>query len=436
MLVPRAPLIVFALVPVALSALCLLEPQVLDAVFLVDVGVVLLALLDGIWAYLAPGVSARISTPEVLSLGQPNTVQALFSSRARRRLSLLVMPDLFPGASSPDLPLRIVVPARGNASGRWRVVPRQRGAHTLGRLFVRYPTPLGLFYRQVVLGEPQPVRVYPDLASLRAYDLLARQDREHGLFRTQRRQGGESEFERLREYSPDDPYRSIDWRATARSHKLIVRQYQLESNQSLMFVIDAGRLMTATSDGVSLFDHALNACLLLAQVAVRKGDRVGLLGFDDAVRAFVSPAAGAAAQRRLIRASYALYPRLVESDYDRAFLTLATRVRKRTLAVLFTQVADDAVAQVVLARARRMLPTHLPLVVLLRDTEIDDLATAPSQTTPDLYARAAAAEELRRRDAFARALSSAGVHVLDVRPAALTPALVNRYLEIKARNQL
>ena len=112
MLVPRAPLIVFALVPVALWALCLLNPQVLDTVLLVDAGLALLALVDGVWAHLAPGVSARVSAPEVLSLGQPNTVSALFSSRARRRLSLTVVQDLFAGASSPDLPVRVDVPAR------------------------------------------------------------------------------------------------------------------------------------------------------------------------------------------------------------------------------------------------------------------------------------------------------------------------------------
>jgi uncharacterized protein (DUF58 family) len=435
MLIPRPVLVGFALWPVGLSLGCLFEPKALGVVLAFDAALLLVAAVDALLGWRVP-LRAVLEAPDVFSLGQPNAVRAVLESRARRRLRVRVAQDLFEEASAPELPVEAVIPARGSAAVRWRVVPRRRGDHVLGRIFVRYPTPLGLFHRQCALGEPHPVRVYPDLASLRTYDLLARQDREHGLFRTLRRQGGESEFERLREYSPDDEYRSIDWRATARSRKLIVRQYQIESNQSLMFVLDAGRLMTAMSHGTSLFDHALNASLLLAHVAVSKGDRVGLLGFDDDVRAFVSPGAGPAAQRRLIKASYALYPRLVESDYDQAFRTLGTRVRKRTLAVLFTQVVDDAAASVVLGRARRLLPTHLPLVVLFRDTEIEGLATQAVAGSADLYAKAAAAEELRRRDAFARALGRAGVHVLDVRPAALTPALVNRYLEIKARNLL
>jgi uncharacterized protein (DUF58 family) len=435
MLIPRKTLIVAAALPVAVSAACLLRPEMLSMVLALDVVLLTIAAVDAVWGW-RPLVSAEIEAPDVLSLGRPNPVHLVLRSRARRRLSIEVNQDLFEAADCSDLPVTTQVPARGTGTAGWRVVPRKRGAYALGRVIVRYPTPLGLFFRQLALGAPHAVRVYPDLASLRTYDLLARRDREHGLLRTTRRQGGESEFERLRDYTPDDEYRAIDWRATARSRKLIVRQYQVESNQSVMLVLDAGRLMTALAEGASLFDHALNASLLLAHVAVRRGDRVGLLGFDSKVRAFVSPAAGPAAQRHLIKASYALHARLVESDYDDAFRTLATRVRKRTLAVLFTQVIDDTAAQSVLARTRRLLPTHLPLVVLLRDTEVEGLVAERSRTAPDLYVKAAAAEELRRRDGFARELGRAGVLVLPVRAAELTAALVNRYLEIKARNLL
>jgi uncharacterized protein (DUF58 family) len=175
---------------------------------------------------------------------------------------------------------------------------------------------------------------------------------------------------------------------------------------------------------------------MLAHVAVRRGDRVGLLGFDDQVRAFVPPAAGRSAQRRLIQASYALEPALVEPDYDAAFRLLSTRIRKRSLVVLFTQIADEAAARAILSRTRQLLPTHLPLVVVLRDEELEALATGPAASTADLYVKAASAEELRRRDLFGRALTRAGVLLLAARPKDLTAKVVNRYLEIKARSLL
>jgi uncharacterized protein (DUF58 family) len=435
MLIPRYPLAVAAALPVVLALLSLVHPGVLRVAWYVDAAIVVVAVIDALLGRRSV-VTVTADAPEVFSLGQPNVVRVLVRSSARRKLRVRLNQGLFRSAECADLPATVVLGARGTALTRWRVVPRARGAHKLGRIFVRYPTPLGLFERQISLLEPKEVRVYPDLASLRKYDLLAMQDREHGHFRTVRRQGGESEFERLREYSKDDELRTIDWRATARSRKLIVRQYQTESNQNLMFVLDGGRFMTATADGTTLFDHALNAALMLAHVAVRRGDRVGLLSFDDEVRAFVSPSSGAAAQRRLIKATYALDARLVESDYDTALRTLATRVRKRSLTILFTQVIDEAAARSTLRRTRSLLSAHLPLVVLLRDTEVEGLLSRPAQGSDDLYVKAAAAEELRKRDGFARELRRAGVHVLDVRAADLTASLVNRYLEIKARNEL
>jgi uncharacterized protein (DUF58 family) len=435
MMIPRYPFAAAAALPLALALLSLVHPSALRTAWFVDGFILAVAAIDAFLGRRAV-ITVETDVPEVFSLGQPNIVRVLVRSSARRKLRVRLNQALFEKAECSDLPTTVVVPARGTGLARWRVVPRARGAHRLGRIFVRYPTPLGLFERQLSLGEPHAVRVYPDLASLRQYDLLAVQDREYGHFRTVRRQGGESEFERLREYSPDDEMRTIDWRATARSRKLIVRQYQTESNQNLMFVLDGGRLMTASAEGTSLFDHALNAALMLAHVAVRRGDRVGLLSFDDEVRAFVSPSSGAGGQRRLIKATYALEPRLVESDYDGALRTLATRVRKRSLTVLFTQVIDEAAARSMLRRTRGLLPVHLPLVVLLRDTEVEGLLSQNGQGLEDLCVKGAAAEELRKRAGFARELRSAGVHVLDVRAPDLTPSLVNRYLEIKARNEL
>jgi uncharacterized protein (DUF58 family) len=280
------------------------------------------------------------------------------------------------------------------------------------------------------------VRVYPDVHAIRAFELLARQDREYAFVRATRLQGGESEFERLREYTKDDEYRSIDWKATARRQKLIARQYQLERNQNLFFMLDAGRLMTAETAGLSQFDHALNAMLMLAHVAARGGDRVGMLAFDEGMRRFVAPAGGPSATRRLIQSSYDLHPSLVEADYDRAFEQMALRVRKRSLVVLFTQINDDAVAKLVVQRTRALQGRHLTLLVLFRDVEVDALLETESKSAADLYTLGAAAELVRWREGLIRELRRAGALVLDVHPRELTASLVNRYLEIKARHLL
>ena len=330
------------------------------------------------------------------------------------------------------------------------MIPRRRGAHAIGDTVVRYGSPLGLWKRQLRFPGHQAVRVYPDVHSVRTWELLARQDRQHSLTRTTRKLGGESEFEQLRDYSRDDDFRSIDWKATARRGKLTARQYQLESNQNLMFLLDGGRLMTAETAGLSLFDHALNSTLMLAHIAARGGDRVGLISYADEVLAFVPPSAGRKAVQTLIAAGYALHPAMVESEPEKAFHVLNLRVRKRTLVVLFTQVIDERSAEELIRFTRGLSPRHLPLIVLFRDVEVHALLTgeaaapegrpqAPSKARigdVELYQRGAAAEIVAWRDQLLRSLKNHGALVLDVDPSGLTPALINRYLEIKARHLL
>jgi uncharacterized protein (DUF58 family) len=301
---------------------------------------------------------------------------------------------------------------------------------------VRYPSLLGLWLRQIEAGSRLPVRVYPDLVQLRRYELMARENRAADLARATRRKGGETEFARLRDYSPDDEYRSIDWKATARRHKLTAREYQLESNQELVFMLDAGRMMSAEVQGLTQFDHALNAALMLGHVAARTGDRVGLLAFGRGLEAYVPPGRGQKAAGRLIQAAYDLHPQLVESDYESAFRTLSVRQQKRALVVLFTQVVDDAVAQLLVLGCRALSRRHLPLVVLFRDLDVDGLLRPVRDDRNELYVRAAAAELARWRASFIRDLRHGGALVLDVGPRELTVKLIERYFEIKARHQL
>jgi len=378
-------------------------------------------------------VSVTRHAPAVLSIAKPNLVTLEVRSLARRTLSVAVTDDLFETAACDDLPVQATLPPRGLLTTRYHVCPSRRGAHVLGDHHVRYASPLGLWVRQLKLHDELPVKVYPDVQAVRAYELMIRQDRDPAALRSSRRRGGESEFERLREYRRGDEFRSIDWKATARRQKLISREYQLESNQTLMFLLDAGRLMTGRTRGMSLFDCALNATLMLSHVAARAGDRVGMLAFADTIKSYAPPTGGSGAARHILQAGYGLHPDLVETSYDAAFEHVGLRVRKRSLVVLFTQVVDDVAAALVVRRMRGVMPRHLPLMVLLRDVEIDELVEGPST---DPYVRGAAAELCTFRDRLVRDMKQHGALVLDVAPSDLTPKLLQRYVEVKARHLL
>ena len=309
----------------------------------------------------------------------------------------------------------------------------ERGPHVLDELWVRYPSPAGFWIRQIKIPAKAELRVYPDVQAVRHFELLARTNRDLMTSRATKMRGGDTEFERLRDFLPDDEQRRIDWRATARRRKLTVREYQIEKNQNLVFMLDCGRMMTAVWDDLTALDYALNATLMLAHVAIRRGDQVGLIAFDETVTRIMKPRGGTSASNQIIQTTYDLFPKMVEADYESAFRSLKLHVRKRTLVVFLTHAIDEQTSARIQHLSRDLLPTHLPLVVLLKDRALLERAHRPARNDVDICTQAAAAEMLLWRDRVQRELTRAGVMVLDVLHHQLTGALVSRYLEVKAR---
>jgi len=438
-LVPTLRLTLLAAIPLALSIAAALAPSLLAPMLAADAALLLAAAIDA-WLGRGKFVSVERESSPVLSVGRGNPVRLHVRSAARRRLRVSVTDDRPVEIAAEGLPAAVTLPAHGRATVVYHLRPSRRGAIELGDHHVRYPSPLGLWQRQLRLPARQALKVYPDVTAVRAYELLARQSRENLLVRAARVRGGESEFERLREHGPDDQFRDIDWKATARRGRLIVREYQQERNQTLFCLLDCGRLMTAESEGLTQLDHALNATLMLAHVAARAGDQMGLLAFDARVRLYLTPQSGRRVAQRIAQATYDLHPTIVEPDFDEAFAHLAKRLRKRALVVLFTQVIDDVAAQAVLRQVRALPKRHLPLCVLLRDPDLDRLAEPPGgladKRAADLYVGAAAAETILWRERLVRDLRMGGALVLHVPPRQATPAVINRYLRIKAQQLL
>ena len=275
------------------------------------------------------------------------------------------------------------------------------------------------------------------MKQLNEYALLARTNRLSllGVRRT-RRIGQDNEFERLRDYTIDDNYKHINWRATARRSKLTVQDYQINQSQRLVFLIDCGRMMTNEAAGLSLLDHALNAMLMLSYVALRQGDSVGLVSFSDEIHSYIPPRGGMWQMNRLLHASFDRFPQLVESRYDQAFRYLASHCRKRSLVVLVTNLIDEVNANQIQRYLTNLVGRHLPLAVLLRDHRLFEAVEVEHPAEAQLWRAAAAAEILTWRHQVLTDLASKGVLALDVFPEQMTAPLVNRYLEVKARHLL
>lgn len=401
-------------------------------------------------ALLIPGrahLAVRRTLPEAVGLGDVASAAIEVRSAWPVRLHVEVNEPPVRGlertrpAPDPDAPWRVGrarIGPRDVARIEYQLTGRERGEHEIGPVVLRVAGPMGLMRRTLTYPLPATVRVLPSLAGVRRLRLLAIQHRlrDAGI-RAIRRRGDGSSFANLREYVEGDDPRRVDWKATARRGKLIAREYAHEQGQTVVIAIDAGRMMTQLAGGVPRFEHALSAATVLADVATRSGDHVALLVFNDAVRAFVPPTRGALALRLIRDATLDVTPNMAEPDYTGAFRALARRHRKRSLLVLFTDVVDPRASRALIAYTTRSAARHLPLVVAFRN---DDLAEA-AIPRPDAGDRAlfesAGAEELllEREEALAR-MRRAGVSVLDVSPRELAAAVVNRYLEVKARGVL
>lgn len=433
--IPGRTLLLALLVPVALALAALAEPGLIGAVLIADAVIALLALAD-LGFVIRPAVSVERSLPETLSLARPVTVTLAAKNRSRRRLRLQITEALFDHAEADGLPVDLEVGAGIVRNATYRLKAMQRGTYRLGGHHVRYASPAGFWIRQLRLPAEAALRVFPDVQAARHYEMLARQSRDHRTSRTARVRGGDTEFERLRDFQPDDEFRRIDWRATARRRKLTVREFQLEKNQNVVFMLDCGRMMTAMWDGLTALDYALNATLMLSHVAIRRGDLVGLIAFDEKVSRIMKPRGGIGASNQIIQATFDLFPAMVEPDYDAAFRTLRAQVRRRTLVVFITHAIDELTARRLQRLSRDLLPQHLPLVALLKDREVEDRANQVAAGPEDACVQAAAAEMVLWRDKIHREMERAGVLVLDVLHDQLTGALVTRYLEVKARGMI
>ncbi len=332
----------------------------------------------------------------------------------------------------------VVLPALQSVTLHTRIRGLRRGPAALGPVAIRVHGRRGLMDVIRDIDITTEVNVVPSLSQVRKFRLLAvqRRLRDAGVRQIRRRGGGMS-FDALREYVPGDDPRHIDWKATGRRGVTQVREYTVEQGQTVILALDSGRLMTQLAGDRTRFEYAINSCLVLADVALQGRDKIGLLVFDDAIRGWVPPSTGTAAMRAIRSTLAGCDARLVEPDYALGFRTLAQRQRSRALVICLSDVIDVRASRAVVTQTRHAALRHITVFLALRnDSLVAAAQPAIGGSEPDAW-RGAAAESLldARADALQR-MKRAGVQVLDVPPQAMSAALVNRYLSIKARGEL
>jgi len=400
-----------------------------------DGAVLLLMLADGALAYRAVRPTAlgiRRERPTRLSLGVDNEIGLVLHNHSGLSLNLLLRdqpPALF--RAEPGL-LAVRLPARKQVRLAYRLLPTQRGNFSFSDLSLRCRGPLGLACADRSVPLAEEVQVYPNLLEVRRYEALVRTTLvRSGGYRNQRLPGAGREFSHYRDYSPDDDYRHVSWKATARRNKPISAVFESEQSQDIIFCLDAGRMMAARVGLLSKLDHAINAVLMLSHVSQTFQDNLGLLVFSHKVHLYIPPAKGWAQQSRFLQALYSVIPEFCYVNYREAFSYLIARHPKRALTLVFTDLLDAVVSREYLEAAALLRRFHLPLTLAVADVPLQQLAARRATDPSDLHEILTARDLLQGRTEMLRQLERQGTPVLDTIPERLTIDAVNRYLELK-----
>jgi uncharacterized protein (DUF58 family) len=391
----------------------------------------------------AAGVSpARIKVfrehADAITLGETATMTWVLENHARTSATVTMTDALWPSLRATRRSVRVRVAGRSRHIATAELWPSRRGRFPFDDVTVRVASPMRLAVRHRTRSVPSTLRVMPAFPSRDEIQRRMRQPRiiDVGI-RTLRVKGTGTDFDQLREFRPGDDSRRIDWAATARSQRPIVRQFRAERNQSVVILLDNGRIMAGSVADVPRVEHAMDAVLGLTHVATHLGDKVGLVTFDRQVRTVAALSQARVQRARVAEAMYLLEPELAESAYLAAFTYATARFRRRSLYVVLTDLVESAVEQAILPAMPILCRRHLVVVAAVQDPEMHQWAT-PTAGAPasEAFRQAAAISLLQQRSRSSARLSAAGAIVIDAAPGHLTAKLVDTYLELKASGRL
>lgn len=376
-------------------------------------------------------------TKESLAVGNWKKVVVRIENPMARAWTLRCI-DHVPGDfQTRHLEHRHRIPKMGYLEFSYTLRPTRRGERQLGPFQLRIQSPLALWQSDAKYPLFTSLKVYPDFAALAHYALMATDHRlsSLGILRKARRGEG-MDFHQLREYRTGDSLRSIDWKASARTTKLISREYQDERDQQVVFLLDCGRRMrdldsSDLNQELSHFDQALNAMFLLAYVALKQGDAVGVATFAEGEPRMLAPRKGLPALNNLYHQLFDLEPSLLASDYLEAAQTLRNRLHKRSLIIVLSNLRDES-DEALIPALQLLRQKHLVLFANLREAVIDDILSKEPAHFDQALLQASALDWMARRETLVKKLLHAGLHLVDAPPETLSRALVNRYLELKS----
>ncbi|HET7179652.1 MAG TPA: DUF58 domain-containing protein [Chryseosolibacter sp.] len=382
-------------------------------------------------------VSALRETAPVLSLGDDNPVKLSVSNRSGQTLSLEVIDELPEQLQVRNFAFRRVLPPLSHYTHEYQVRPVARGEYRFGKIHVFLSTPVGLIRRRISFDQEVALPVYPSIIQMKKYGLstFARTAAEYGVKKV-RRIGHSYEFEHIRQYQRGDDYRSINWKATGRRAQLMVNQYEDERSQPVYCIIDKSRVMHMPFHGLSLFDYAVNASLVISNIVLGKQDKAGLITFAEKPYTLLRASRSKTQLKKILEALYKEREGAVEADYESLYMAMRKLVSGRSLLFLYTNFETTYALHRVLPQLRKLNNQHLLVVVFFENTEITTHRPASADTLEDVYTQITAEHYTLTKFQLIQQLRQFGIFSMLTKPENLTVNTINKYLELKSRGMI
>lgn len=387
--------------------------------------------------YRIRGIQAFRQCADRFSNGDENEVSIRVESSYTYPVSLEVIDEIPIVFQKRDVDFRTKLQANEGKTITYRLRPTRRGVYSFGYVRVFVTGRIGLVSRRYTCAEPLDIKVYPSYLMLHQYELLAMSDNltELGIKRI-RRVGHHTEFEQIKEYVKGDDYRTINWKASARRHELMVNVYQDERSQQIYSVIDKGRVMQQAFRGMTLLDYAINASLVLSYVAMRKEDKAGIVTFNEHFDSFVPASKAPGQMQTLLENLYSQQTTFGETDFSSLCVHFNKHVSKRSFLVLYTNFSSMGSMNRQLAYLQQLNRQHRLLVVFFEDADMKTYIASPAKDTEGYYRHVIAEKFAFEKRLIVSTLKQNGIYSLLTTPENLSIDVINKYLEMKSRQLL
>lgn len=383
------------------------------------------------------GVRIVREVPERFSNGDENRVLVQLENRYRFRVYIKLIDELPVQLQARNWKQKLEVSPRAATELVYVVQPKERGAYEFGTINAEVKGLLGLAVRRYFFDQQQMVKVYPSFIQMRRFQLMAVSNnlQQTGVKRV-RRLGHSLEFEQIKEYVRGDDYRTINWKATARRGDVMVNTFTDERSQPIYCVVNKGRVMKMPFEGMTLLDYAINASLVISNIALQKQDKAGLITFGKSLDTFLLADKKPTQINAIMESLFRQKTDFGEPDFEKLFSAVRNRITHRSLLILFTNFETIESLQRELPNLKRLAHYHLLMVVFFENTELKQLTDQKAKTTEDIYIKTIADKFRNEKKLMVRELRANGILTLLTTPEQLSIKLLNKYLELKNRQRI